>query len=120
MNNQKHLTHQQIIQMLISPRAALDRLRSSGKIDYDDFGAIQCCYVLACQIDKKSGIECPDFTVINKLCADMDRGYCDEDDIIASRKWVDDYGKYLRRVPLKHVREAIAETQRLVRDDMNG
>lgn len=110
----KKLTQQQIIEMLISPRAALDRLIATGRIDYNDVGSLQCCYVLAIQIDKFSGVECPDTSIIEKLCQDIDNGEISEEDVESAASWLHQYQLYLGKVSIDSVRKAIFATQKMV------
>lgn len=113
---QTRLTYQQIIELLISPRAALDRIIASGTIDYNDHGALQCCYVLAINTENESGIACPETKPMVDLCMAIDRGDAiDEDDIVACKSWLDSYAKYLRSVPISAFRKAIQITQEACR-----
>lgn len=115
MKKNKPLTHQQIIQMLISPRAALDRLYSSGKIDYDDLGALQCVQVLAIQIDNHSNVEAPDIDAIKALTDAIEKtGEVTEEMIDDARNWLTKYQNYLRRVSAESVRQAVAATNKLI------
>jgi hypothetical protein len=111
------LKERQIIEMLISPRAALDRLIALGTIDYNDLGSIQCVYVLAAQMDNVSGIESPDSSIIYQLVQQIEAGIpVLEERIQKSQEWLNRYADYLRRVPLKDVQKAIAITQKMVHE----
>lgn len=106
----KRLPEQQIIRILTSPRAALDRLLANGSIDFSDLGHLQVSYVTCILIDKHSGIEQPDSTPMENLVAHIDEGLViEEDEIVQAREWLDKYAAYLRRVPFKAIHKAQQE-----------
>lgn len=113
----KRLSEMQIIQMLISPRAALDRMLATGTIDYDDHGALQCVYVLAVETDNVSGIPCPNINPMVSLCQSIAAGAVNEEQIEAGHKWLDEYRKYLKRVPLKQFARAVDTVKEKVRSE---
>ena len=116
MRTTARLSEMQIIQMLISPRAALDRMLATGTIDYDDHGALQCVYVLAVETDNVSGIPCPNINPMVSLCQAIDSGAVNEEQIEAGHKWLDAYRKYLKRVPAKHFKNAVDNVNEQVRN----
>ena len=106
------LTHSQVIRMLITPRAALDRILAGGGIAFDDLGALQCAYVLAAQIENITGIKSPDNRVIVGLVEQIEAWMpVIEDRIELVKLWLDKYAVYLRRVPYSAVTKAIDVTR---------
>lgn len=110
----KRLTHSQVMQMLITPRAALDRMIACGSIDYDDLGALQCVYVLAIEIDNISGKQCPDPKIIVGLVQQIENGIeVLQERIEKARLWLDQYAIYLRSVDYKCISKAIENVRNL-------
>ena len=111
------LSEFQIQKIITSPRACLDRILVGGGIDYADFGCLQVCYTTAHLIDKHSGMEPPNTDSIEALCKVMDAHEpVDEELVIASRSWLDEYAAFLRRVPAKAVEAASNELTKMVAD----
>ena len=111
------LSNAQVIEMMISPTAALYRLVATGRIDENDLGALQLCCVLAAQIENVSRIDAPDSTVLYRLTQQIEAGMAVlEERIEKSREWLRQYADYLRRVPFEDVRKAIAIVQKSCRE----
>lgn len=107
----KPLPHGKIIELLITPRAAIDRILSSGRVDEQDLGALECCYVLAVQTENISGKECPDINVMQGLVQQIKNGMeVLEERLERCKQWLDDYARYLRTVDQDDFRKAIAKT----------
>lgn len=101
--------------MLITPRAALDRIMAGGGIAFDDLGALQCAYVLAAQIENITGIKSPDNKMIVGLVEQIEAGIpVIEDRIDRAKKYLDEYAVYLRRVPYSAVTKAIDNTREAI------
>lgn len=113
----KPLTEQQIIEMLVAPRACLERMIVGGGLDEADFGALQLCYVLAAQIDNITGIPSPDNRMIVGLIEQIEAGMeVIEDRIDRVRDYLAEYAAYLRRVPGDAVRQAVDLTREMIKD----
>lgn len=111
----KPLTEQQIIEMLVAPRACLDRMIVGGGIEFNDLGSLQCCYVLAAQIENITGIQSPDNKMIVGLVDQIECGMeIIEDRIDRVRNYINEYAAYLRRVPGDAVRQSIDKTRALI------
>lgn len=115
------LTEQQIITMLITPRAALDRLIGTGRIDYDDLGALQCCYVLAAQIEHQVDRCMANSKVLEGLVQQIESGIpVLQERIERAQAWIDEYAAFLRCVPYDAVHAAISDTQEMCAENMEG
>lgn len=108
------LTEMQIIQMLISPRAALDRLLALGRIDFDDIGALQCVYVLAAQVETIANVDAPDSSEFQSFVRCLENGATDDDSIYWAHEWLDSYAEFLRTLKLSDFRKALEKTNKQV------
>lgn len=95
----KKLTPQQIIEILITPRACLDRLIACGTIDTADLHSLKCTCVLAEQVGNVTGKRAPNPATLSGLIDQIESGMeVLEDRIERCKKWLHDYAKYLRTV----------------------
>ena len=112
----KHLTEQQIITLLASPRAALSRIMVGGGMDEYDLGAMQLSYLLAIQIENESGITCPDTKIIEGFVQQIEAGMeVLEERVEKVRDWLELYAAYLRKVPEPSVAKAVKHLNKLVK-----
>lgn len=106
----------QIIELLITPRAALAGLLASGTIDLEELRSLQCCCVLAAQAENVTGIKAPDSTILEGLIQQIENGLAViEERIERAQKWLDEYADYLRRIRMSDFRKAVRVTMELIR-----
>ena len=98
----KRMPEAQIIRVLACPRAALDRLVATGRIEDVDLGYLQFVSFLANELDRVSGKPCPDTAPMDVATEAIESGVVDEDSIVAARSWVDDLAAYMRRLDIRH------------------
>ncbi|AOY00131.1 hypothetical protein [Jeongeupia sp. USM3] len=68
------LTPIQVFQCLITPRAALARLAATGRIDHDDFGALQCIVKIGEMLAQRLSLPAPDTHPVRQMLNQIDLG----------------------------------------------
>lgn len=110
-----NLTPQQIIEILISPRSALDRLIACGTIDTPDLHSLKCCCVLSEQVSNITGKRAPNPAILSGLIDQIESGMeVLEDRIERCKQWLHDYAKYLRGVKRADLIKAIDRVKEFI------
>ncbi|WP_375592147.1 hypothetical protein [Chitiniphilus eburneus] len=68
------LSPQMVFQCLVTPRAALDRLAATGRIDSDDLGTLQCVVKVSEMLAERLGRRAPDTVPMRILLNQSDAG----------------------------------------------
>ncbi|WP_374349219.1 hypothetical protein [Chitinimonas sp.] len=117
-----YLSRMEVIRLLLTPRAALDRLAATNRIDTDDLGALECLVHLTERYSIAADVDCPDTVMLRGLVQQIGSGVpVLVEHIERCRAEIDAIAPWLQTIPRaiqKQVQQAmLPEVEAAVRTD---